>query len=194
MAKIDPIAWHQKQVLSALGFSTDGITYFEAIKCLEKLGIRTSPVRKGRGTICQVSLIKDGGAFNQYGEGETWQARTDPLDLTAIMDLVVDSDKEVAKRMSDIARRDGFVLDGAAVIQEVRDEAAGHMKAVQNRQALQKRLREERFQTNALLRAHGYRWRKLGSFGEDEPDRYVLYTPGDEPISVEAALQQIQSK
>jgi len=78
-----PLGVAQQQVLDALGLKASGFNDANAL--FERIGIRVTSKRQGRTTVPVVhQLPSAGGAFNAFGEGETWEYPREKVDLSPI--------------------------------------------------------------------------------------------------------------
>lgn len=90
MKKELPTTIAQDAVLSRLGLVNEVKGYESAKALLEELGL--AAWTEGRGAKRQIVVkIVDriGGAFNQYGEGETWELAVRKVDLTPISEWII---------------------------------------------------------------------------------------------------------
>ncbi len=79
-----PVGKAQKQVLDALGRS-DIETFQGAEAFFARIGIAVTPVRVGRQSVPSITRLDSvRGAFNAYGEGETWDMGFESVDLSKI--------------------------------------------------------------------------------------------------------------
>lgn len=80
MAQRDyPVGVAQQTVLDALGMTASG--FGDASQKFDSLGIVVASKRQGRSSVPAVKILnRQGGGFNRYGEGETWQQYPDLTD------------------------------------------------------------------------------------------------------------------
>ena len=103
MQKHYPTTAAQKDVLSALGETAEHMDAANAL--FAAYGISVLAVRQGRSSVPSITFTA-GGAFNRYGEGETWTTGDKSLtavQLTAILPFVAASDQKQAQRMLEVA-------------------------------------------------------------------------------------------
>jgi len=77
-----PVGKAQQTVLDALGKKAD--TWQEACSIFEKAGITVGAKRVGRNSVPVVAHARGsiGGAFNEHGEGESWDlSQSDVIDI-----------------------------------------------------------------------------------------------------------------
>lgn len=83
MAQGYPVGAAQRMVLNALRLTA--ADFEEANRIFAQHGLEVTSKRVGRSSVPVIRrLAQAGGAFNAYGEGETWQNSFKPVDLAAV--------------------------------------------------------------------------------------------------------------
>lgn len=91
MQKHFPVGATQAKVLKALGLTADNFDHANAI--FDHYGITVSSKREGRETVPVIRFRETtDGAFNAYGEGETWDIPAEPIDLTPVVQWMSEQD------------------------------------------------------------------------------------------------------
>lgn len=98
MQKHFPVGATQAKVLKALGLTAENFDHANAI--FDHIGIEVSSKRQGRETVPVIRLREtSGGAFNAYGEGESWDLPAEYVDLTPVLPWIVDADRAAAENI-----------------------------------------------------------------------------------------------
>jgi hypothetical protein len=200
MDKHYPTSSAQDQVLKALGLDCREYNYDTANDLFRAVGISVSFRRQGRVSVPVVTLMESaGGAFNAYGEGESWSVDPKAIDLTPLASWMSAADAAIVARRAAKAAQTPQPSNADVAAQIAADHVAAEQRERDERRArkdAEKAAREQRARTRNVLRVHGYRFKRFKDVNDDDETEvsYTLYAPDGRAVSVAQALAEIEAQ